>query len=146
MLRDSDRQRSAATPRATTRRSAIAVAAVLAAAVGGGLSATAETAEAFVRTCSGLAASGCGTEGYHSYQESRSSKTGGAAASICVALNRSNGASYVSGCGLDTTFYRRCTPNIPPIYNTAGVHWGSSNAWTVDGRDATESDANVCLV
>lgn len=130
-----------------THRRLLGVACALALAiVGGTLGAAAESARALVNNCAAGAVTGCITNGYHTYQESRSMKTGAGADHICVALVRSDGSTYHPGlCGFNTTFVRLCSPHIPPQALTAGLHWGSSNAWTVDGRSATASDATVCV-
>jgi hypothetical protein len=100
----------------------------------------APSASALVNTCSGPALTGCTTPGYHSYNESRSSKTGGAAAYICTNLTAATG--WVAGnCAYEGTFIRQCYYGGSLVY---GSHTGSSNAWTVDGRDATASDATTC--
>lgn len=95
-------------------------------------------ASALVRNCSAPAYSGCTTE-VHSYVESRSQKSGAAANYICTYLV--SGPNYAGNCVYNTTFIRVC--NYPQDFRY-GLHYGSSNAWTVDGRDATASDATVC--
>lgn len=132
-------------PRAPARRFGLASALALV-AVGGTLGIGAAPAAAYVQTCSEPADPGCLTAGYHTYQESRSQKTGAAANAICVALFRSDLSWYhPGGCASNTTFVRICSPHIPPQALTGGMHWGSSSAWTVNGRSATASDANVCV-
>lgn len=99
-------------------------------------------ASALFSVCSAAASPGCATlfDGYRSYIESRSSKTGGAAASICTSLISTSGT--VSGnCASESTFIRICYGGGAYVY---GNHWGSSSAWIVDGRDATVSDATTC--
>lgn len=107
----------------------------------GAAAVTATPASALVNTCSGPAASSCVTPGYHSYIESRSSKTGGAAAHVCTQLVSPSNHAVVVDCSYNGTFIRACYYGV---YNTFGQHWGSSNEWTINGRDATASDANVC--
>jgi hypothetical protein len=132
-------------PRAVMRRFGLAGALALAAA-GGTLGIGAAPATAYVQNCAAAADPGCLTAGYHTYQESRSQKSGAAAAAICVALFREDRSWYHPGaCAPSTTFVRICSPHIPPQALTGGMHWGSSSAWTVDGRSATASDANVCV-
>lgn len=100
------------------------------------------SASALVNTCSGPASTGCTTPGGHSYIESRSSKSGGAAAYICTSLRSASTGSEVAGnCSYDGTFIRQCYYGGILVY---GAHYGSSNAWTVDGRDATSSNATTC--
>jgi len=100
--------------------------------------ASATPASALVRNCAAPAYSGCTTE-VHSYVESRSQKSGAAAEYICTYLV--SGPNYAGNCLYGTTFIRVC--NYPQDFRY-GLHYGSSNAWTVDGRDATASDATVC--
>lgn len=102
----------------------------------------APSASALVNTCSGPALSGCTTfsGGYRSYNESRSSKTGGAAAHVCTSLH-STSSEVAGNCAYDGTFIRVCYYGGILVY---GSHVGSSNAWTIDGRDATASDATTC--
>lgn len=101
----------------------------------------APSASALVDTCSGPAATGCVSgNGYRSYIESRSSKTGGAAAYICTAL-KSTLIEVAGNCSYEGTFIRVCYYGGALVY---GSHYGSSNAWTVNGRDATSSDATTC--
>jgi hypothetical protein len=95
-------------------------------------------ASALVDTCSAPAYTGCETS-THSYIETRSMKSGAAASYICSSLY--DGSTYVGGCVANTTFVRHC--NYAQDFRK-GDHWGSSNAWTVSGRDATISDAIVC--
>lgn len=104
----------------------------------GGITAT--SASAFVRTCSGPAATGCTPpDGAHSYIETRSSKTGGAAEYVCTHLATS--VVVAGNCVNNGTFIRVCYYGAGLV---TGFHYGSSNAWNVDGRDATASDATVC--
>lgn len=116
----------------------LACAVVLAAGASGFAS---SSASAYVRTCSGAAASGCySPDGDHSYIETRSSKSGAAANYICTTLIQ--GTTFLrADCYENTTFIRLCYYGG---YNGHGFHYGSSNAWTVDGRDATLSDATFC--
>lgn len=100
--------------------------------------ASATSASALVDTCSAPAYTGC-TTSTHTYLESRSQKSGAAADYICSYL--SNGAGYAGNCAYNTTFIRVCNYTQDLRY---GLHYGSSNAWTVSGRDATTSDATVC--
>lgn len=102
------------------------------------VAAGATSASALVRNCAAPAYSGCTTE-VHSYLESRSQKSGAAAEYICTYLV--SGPNYAGRCLQGTTFIRVC--NSPQDFRY-GLHYGSSNAWTVDGRDATASDATVC--
>lgn len=95
-------------------------------------------ASALVRNCAAPAYSGCTTE-VHSYLESRSQKSGAAAQYICTYLV--TGGNYAGNCLYGTTFIRVC--NYPQEFRY-GLHYGSSKDWTVDGRDATASDATVC--
>lgn len=99
---------------------------------------TASSAVALVDNCAGPAANGCYTA-THTYLETRSMKSGGRANYICSFLR--DGASSVGNCVYNGTFYRGCNYTQDLRY---GAHYGSSNQWTVDGRDATASDANVC--
>lgn len=101
----------------------------------------ASPASGYVRTCSGPALTGCTPpDGDHSYIETRSSKTGGAASYICTLLV--SGSSNVAGaCSENGTFIRACYYGL---YLSHGFHYGSSNAWSVDGRVATVSDATTC--
>lgn len=101
----------------------------------------ASSASALVDVCSGPAATGCTSgNGYRSYNESRSSKSGAAAAYICTSL-KSNLLEVAGNCSYEGTFIRQCYYGGSLVY---GAHTGSSNAWTVDGRDATASDATTC--
>lgn len=102
----------------------------------------APSASAFVATCSGPAAIGCSTifYGYQQYNESRSSKSGGAAAYICTAL-KSSSTEVAGNCSYNGTFIRQCYYGGAGVY---GTHTGSSDAWTVEGRDATAADATTC--
>lgn len=99
-------------------------------------------ASALFSVCSNAASPGCHTlfDGYRSYIETRSSKTGGAAASICTSLT-STSTVVTSTCANESTFIRTCYGGGALVY---GSHWGSSSAWVVDGRDATISDATTC--
>ncbi len=115
--------------------SILAAAAVAVGAIG----IAAPSASALVETCSAAASPGCVTSN-HSFIETRSSKTGGAAAHICTALSASTG-SVAGNCSYEGTFIRVCYYGGLLVY---GSHWGSSSAWVVNGRDATASDANVC--
>ncbi|MBF6619183.1 MAG: hypothetical protein ITG02_03015 [Patulibacter sp.] len=119
---------------ATSLACAVAVAA-------GIVGAAAPSASALVNTCSGPAASSCTTPGYHSYSESRSSKTGGAAAHVCTQLVSVLGLVLAIDCSYNGTFIRTCYYGASTSY---GQHWGSSNDWTINGRDATPSDATTC--
>ena len=116
----------------------IACAAVLTVGIVGG---AAPSASALVNTCAGPAATSCVTPGYHSYIESRSSKTGGAAAHICTQLVNVLSGVVAIDCSYNGTFIRTC---YQVGWTTYGQHWGSSNDWTVNGRDATASDATTC--
>jgi hypothetical protein len=95
-------------------------------------------ASALVDTCSAPAYTGC-TTSTHTYIESRSQKSGAAADYICTWLG--DGAGYVGNCLYNTTFIRICNYTQDLRY---GLHYGSSNAWTISGRDATASDATTC--
>lgn len=119
--------------RALKRGGAAAVVCTAAVGVSGG------SAQAYVQVCSGPAQPGCATGGYHSYVETRSMKTGAAANQICTGLVQSNGI-LTYACLPNTTFVKTC------VYNqlTYGVHWGSSNQWTVSGRDEAGSDVDTC--
>lgn len=107
----------------------------------GGAGLLASPASGYVRTCSGPALTGCvPPDGNHSYIETRSSKTGGAASYICTALV--TGSLYAAyACADNGTFIRSCYYGAQLVQ---GYHWGSSNAWSVDGRVATVSDATTC--
>jgi hypothetical protein len=98
----------------------------------------AHPASALVDTCSAPAYTGC-TTSTHTYIESRSQKSGAAAQYICTWLG--DGAGYVGNCLYNTTFIRICNYTQDLRY---GLHYGSSNEWTISGRDATASDATVC--
>lgn len=102
----------------------------------------APSASAVVNTCSAAASPGCSTlfAGYQYYIETRSSKSGGAAASICTSLSTTAG-TVAGSCANESTFIRTCYGNGAPVF---GSHWGSSSAWTVDGRDASVGDATTC--
>jgi hypothetical protein len=102
----------------------------------------APSASAFFSTCTGPAATGCHTLywGYQSYNESRSSKSGAAAAYICTSLKASTG-EVAGNCSYNGTFIRQCYYGGAAVY---GSHTGSSDAWTVEGRDATAADATTC--
>lgn len=102
----------------------------------------APSASALVNTCSGPAATGCTTlfDGYRTYIESWSSKTGGNASSICAYFSTASG-TVAGGCASNATVTRQCYGLGLGVY---GRHWGSSDAWTVDGRDATASDRVYC--
>lgn len=124
------------------KRLALAIlssAAVAAATVG----IAAPSASAIVNTCSAAAVPGCATlfGGYQTYNESRSSKSGAAAASICTYLIGYAG-TVAGSCANESTFIRVCSGTGVPVY---GSHTGSSSAWIVDGRDATPSDATTCV-
>lgn len=95
-------------------------------------------ASALVDTCSAPAYTGC-TTSTHTYVESRSQKSGAAAEYIYTWLG--DGAGYVGNCLYNTTFIRICNYTQDLRY---GLHYGSSNGWTISGRDATASDATVC--
>lgn len=121
----------------------LALSVLSAAAVAAGTTGlAAPSASALVNYCSGPAASGCDTYfgGYRSYIDSYSDKSGDPAAEICTRLFSATG-TVVSGCGYQATYVRRCYYGGSLVY---GVHWGSSSAWTVNGRDATASDAVGC--
>lgn len=102
----------------------------------------APSASALFNNCSAPALTGCRTpaSGSHTYIESRSSKTGGGAAYICTLLHNGAG-SVVADCSYNGTFIRVCYGGGQLVF---GAHDGSSNAWNVDGRDATASDATTC--
>lgn len=99
-------------------------------------------ASALFNVCSFAAATGCTTffDGYRSYIETQSSKTGGPASSICAYLTSASG-NVAGGCIGEATIGRWCNGSGTLVY---GRHYGSSNSWTVDGRDATASDSYVC--
>lgn len=123
------------------KRLALSTLSVVAVAVGtAGI--TAPSASALVNTCSGPALTGCTTfaGGYRTYVETRSSKSGGAASYVCTYLNAPSG-SVTGNCSYNGTFIRVCYYSGILVY---GSHDGSSNAWAVDGRDATTSDATTC--
>jgi hypothetical protein len=107
----------------------------------GAFAAVAPSASAYVDTCSGPAATSCTTSGNHSYSESRSSKTGGAAAHVCTQLVSVLAGVVAIDCSYNGTFIRTCYYGG---YTSYGQHWGSSNEWTINGRDATLSDATTC--
>lgn len=112
---------------------------VAACAVAGAVPAS---SSALVNTCSSAASPGCSTigGGNHTYIETRSSKSGGAADYVCTSLERA-GSPLKAECSYNGTFIRACYYGGQLGY---GTHWGSSSAWIVDGRDATSSDATTC--
>lgn len=123
------------------KRLALSILSATAVAVGT-VGIAAPSASALFNVCSAAASPGCHTlfDGYRSYIESRSSKSGAAAASICTSLTSTSGV-VAGSCANDSTFIRVCYGNGAYVY---GSHWGSSSAWIVDGRDATASDATTC--
>jgi hypothetical protein len=123
------------------KRLALSILSAAAVAVGT-VGIVAPSASALFNVCSGPAGTGCRTAGGHTYNESRSSKTGGAAAHVCTALmNASTDLEVAGNCAYNGTFIRQCYYGGILV---VGAHYGSSNAWTIDGRDATASDATTC--
>lgn len=123
------------------KRLAISILSATAVAIGTA-GAVAPSASALVNYCSGPGAAGCNTffDGYRSYNETRSSKSGAAASYVCTSLKTA--VTEVAGdCSYNGTFIRVCYYGGAGVY---GVHTGSSNAWVIEGRDATASDATTC--
>lgn len=102
----------------------------------------APSASALVNVCSGPAATGCTTwgSGLRSYVESWSSKTNAPAVSICAYFSSSAG-TVGGNCASSANVVRYCYNDGALVF---GRHYGSSDSWIVDGRDATSSDTIYC--